>query len=152
MRRELTRTIIQLSCDGRLVAGVGGAVAHHAERAGFNEASRDSLVSALEDFCRQTLPLLRNNGNGNGNRLAVAIEDFEDRIEIVVQHSHVSHSSTGINTFRAVSAPQPSPLAQPGAVQKARLLRTLDRVEYDARNGEMRTTLVKYLNGCRDVR
>ena len=129
MHREFTRTTLQLSCDSRLVAGVGGAVAHHAERAGFNESARDLLASALEDFCRQTLPLLRTHGhgNGNGNRLAVAVTDFEDRIEIVVQHRALAH-----------------PLSRSGGA-----LRTLDRVEYDARNGELRTTLVKYLKGRR---
>src|ERR1700679_588743 len=97
MSRDCTRTTIEVSCDERLVPGIGGAVAHHADRVGLTEAARDLLVSALEDFCRETLPLL----GSNGDRLTVAIEEFDDRIEIVVEHQGLARPSAGMDTFLA---------------------------------------------------
>ena len=140
MHRECTRTSIELSRDERLVSGVGGAMAHHADRVGLNEASRDLLVSALEDFCHETLPLL----GSNGGRLAVSIEEFDDRIEIVVEHHGLAQPSVGMDTFLAGGAAK-SESRLPGV----RLLRIVDRVEYDARNGGVRTTMVKYLKAHR---
>ncbi len=136
MPRECTRTTIEVSRDERLVPGIGGAVAHHADRVGLTEAARDLLVSALEDFCRQTLPLL----GANGGRLAVSIEEFEDRIEIVVEHHGLARPSVGMDTFLAGGAAQSD-----SRLAGVRLLRTVDRVEYDSQNGGVRTTLVKYL-------
>ena len=102
MSRDCTRTTLELSCDERLVSGIGGAVAHHAERVGLNEATRDALVSALEDFCRQTLPLM----GAKGDRLSVAIEEFDDRMEIVVEHHGDAVPSVGMDTFLMASASQ----------------------------------------------
>lgn len=137
MSRDCTRTTIEVSCDERLVPGIGGAVAHHADRVGLTEAARDSLVSALEDFCRETLPLL----GSEGGRLAVAIEEFDDRIEIVVEHHGLACPSVGMDTFLAAGAAKST-----SSVPGVRLLRIVDRVEYDSRNGGVRTTMVKYLN------
>jgi hypothetical protein len=138
MTRKHSRTTIQLSCHEQLVPGVGGAVAHYADRVGLTEAARDSLVSALEDFCRETLPLLGTNGG----RLTVAIEEFEDRIEIVVEHNGLARPSAGMDTFLAGNGSGSSDSRLLGI----RLLRNVDRVEYDSRNGSVRTTLVKYLH------
>jgi hypothetical protein len=141
MSRDCTRTTMELSRDARLVSGIGGAVAHHADRVGLNEATRDALVAALEDFCRQTLPLL----GAHGDRLAVAIEEFDDRMEIVVEHHGEESPSVGMDTFLASNTTHASAL--PGV----RLLRIVDRVEYDARNGTVRTTMVKYLRARHDA-
>ena len=81
--REHSRTILHLSHDDRLVAAVGGAVAHFAERVGMENAACNLLTAALEDLCRQTLPLLQGTEDG----LDVAIEDFDDRLEIIVEHT-----------------------------------------------------------------
>ena len=136
MSRECSRTTIQLSGHEQLVPGVGGAVAHYADRVGMTEAARDSLVSALEDFCRETLPLLGNDDA----RLNVAIEEFEDRIEIVIEHAGVAQSS---KRFDLAANGRP---ASDSRLMGVRLLRTVDRVEHDSRNGLVRTTLVKYIH------
>jgi anti-sigma regulatory factor (Ser/Thr protein kinase) len=137
MARECSRTTIELSRDERLVPGIGGAVAHYADRVGLTEAVRDSLVAALEEFCRQSLPLL----GSNSGRLTVAIEEFEDRIEIVVEHQGLARPSAGMETFLAANGGQSD-----SRLLGVRLLRTVDRVEYEARNGLVSTTLVKYLH------
>jgi hypothetical protein len=101
-----------------------------------DDAARILLIGALEDLCRQTLPLL----NGNGEGMDVAIEDFDDRLQISVEHRGEAQPSVGVETFIAECARESK---QP--VTGVHLMRTVDRIEYDARDGSIRTTLVKYL-------
>jgi hypothetical protein len=137
--REHSRTILHLSRDHRLIAAVGGAVAHFAERVGMEDAARNLLTGALEDLCRQTLPLLKGNENGDG--LEVAIEDFDDRLQISVEHHGEAQPSVGVESFIAECARDSDQ-----RVTGVHLMRSVDRIEYDARNGSIRTTLVKYLH------
>jgi hypothetical protein len=134
---EHSRTVLHLCPDDRLVVAVGGAVAHFAERAGMDDAARNLLTGALEDLCRQTLPLL----NGNGESLDVVVEDFDDRLQISVEHRGEAQPSVGVETFIAECARESKQ-----RVTGVHLLRTVDRIEYDARDGSIRTTLVKYLH------
>jgi hypothetical protein len=138
--REHSRTRVHLSPDARLVSAVGGAVAHFAVRAGLEDGACHLLTEVLEDLCRQTLPLVQGKGDG----LDVAIEDFEDRLEIVVEHNGAAQPSLGMESFIAECARQLNL-----RVTGARLLLSVDRVEYDASNGSIRTTLVKYLRSGR---
>ncbi len=133
MTREHSRTVLHLSRDDRLIAAVGGAVAHFAERVGMEDATRNLLTGALEHLCRQTLPLL------NG-RLDVAIEDFDDRLQISVEHRGEAQPSVGVESFIAECTRESDQ-----RLTGVHLIRTVDRIEYDASNGSIRTTLVKYL-------
>ena len=101
-----------------------------------DDAARNLLTGALEDLCRQTLPLL----NGNGEGMDVAIEDFDDRLQISVEHRGEPQPSVGVESFIAECARDSKQ-----RVSGAHLMRTVDRIEYDARDGSIRTTLVKYL-------
>ena len=152
MTREHSRTVLHLCCeaiptraksahvvrgvDDRLIAAVGGAVAHFAERVGLETGACRVLTAALEDLCRQTLPLL----NGNGQGLDVAIEEFDDRLQISVEHRGEEQPSVGVESFIAECA-----RGSDRHITGLRLMRTVDRIEYDARNGSIRTTLVKYI-------
>jgi hypothetical protein len=133
---EHSRTVLHLSRDDRMIAAVGGAVAHFAERVGMENAACNVLTSALEELCRQTLPLL----NGNGDGLDVAIEDFDDRLQISVEHNGEAQPSVGVESFIAECARDSDQ-----RLTGVRLMRSVDRIEYDARSGSIRTTLVKYL-------
>lgn len=134
MSREYTRVSLHLSCDQRLIAGVGGALAYFAERAGVAPRSRESLVTAFEEFCLDAASVTE----GTAEPLDVAIEDFEDRIEIIVEH-HISHESSGTRPpGQKVASPQER-------VALRRLARAVDRIECDMRNGNFRTRLVKFL-------
>jgi anti-sigma regulatory factor (Ser/Thr protein kinase) len=137
------RADLRLSCDDRLIAGVGGAIAHFAERAGLEDTARNSLAAALEELCRQKLLLLHDRKD----MLNIAIADFEDRIEIIVEHRGNTHSPTAIEAFAPVAAQQPvSGRSVNTRPMNTRLMQTaVDRVEYQTQNGSMRTILVKYL-------
>ncbi|PYU24875.1 MAG: hypothetical protein DMG30_07340 [Acidobacteria bacterium] len=141
MTREHSRTILHLSRDDRLIAAVGGAVAHFAQRVGIENAACNLLTSALEELCRQTLPLL------NGDGLDVAIEDFDDRLQISVEHRGEPQPSVGVESFIAECARESKQ-----RITGVHLIRTVDRIEYDARNGNIRMTLVKYLQAGQNGR
>lgn len=141
MACEHSRTVLHLSRDDRLIAAVGGAVSHFAERVGIENVACNLLTSALEELCRQTLPLL----NGNGDGLDVAIEDFDDRLQISVEHKGEAQPSVGVESFIAGCARDSD-----RRLTGVRLMRCVDRIEYDARSGSIRTTLVKYLQLDKD--
>src|SRR5690348_12074306 len=107
-------------------------------------AACNLLTSALEDLCRQTLPLLKESEDG----LDVSIEDFDDRLQISVEHRGQAQPSVGVESFIAECARESDQ-----RITGVNLIRTVDRIEYDASHGSIRTTLVKYIsfgtNGAR---
>jgi hypothetical protein len=136
MSREYTRAVLRLSCDERLVGGVGAAMAYFAERAGLEERSRESLVAALEEFCLDSLSSIQ----GTEEPLDVAIEDFEDRIQIVVEHPNPKDAAPAARAAWSANAE-----FGPQRMALSRLAAVVDRVECDTRNRCVRTTLVKFL-------
>ena len=111
-------------------------MAYFADRAGLGERSRESLVAALEEFCLDSLSSIE----GTEEPLDVAIEDFEDRIQIVVEYPNPKNTAPATRPARSTNgefAPQRMALSRLAAV--------VDRVECDTRNRCVRTTLVKFL-------
>jgi hypothetical protein len=135
MKREHTRAILRLSCDEQLVAGIGGAVAHFGERVGLRPDELGSLAEMLEEYCRRTLSLLEPQED----TLYVSIEDFEDRIEIVIEHRGQATGPVGESFAGA-------PLRQAAGWTAGVALLCTDRseTEYDSLQGVLRTRLVKY--------
>jgi hypothetical protein len=134
-RPEHARLVLHLSGDERLIGGVGAALAHFAARVGLGAEAGSPVVAAVERLCRQTLPLLRNDQE----MLDVAIEDFDDRIEIVLEHPGEARRGIEAELARGTASGQAS-----GRSAAADLARTVDSVECQARNGSVRTVLVKY--------
>ncbi len=132
---EPSRLVLRLSRDPRLLAGVAGALAHIAERAGYDPRARADMAAAAEEVCRDTFPLLTEADP----RLSVIIEDFADHIEVTLEHNGQAVPTAGLESF-----------AFPGTEQTGRssglaLLARVDRVTYDGKSGTSRMTLVKYL-------
>ena len=111
-------------------------MAYFAERAGLAQGSCKSLVTALEEFCLDVLPSIQ----GTDEPLDVAIEDFEDRIQIIVEHRNAKEAARGARPAQNAN----SEIA-PERMTLSRLARVVDRVECDTRDGSTRTTLVKFL-------
>ena len=134
MATEVGRIELKLSSDQRLVAGVGGAVAHVAKRVGFDPGAQADLVAAAEEACRDTFPLL---GNAKA-QLGVTIDDFPDRVEVALE-------------YRAPPGPAPESFAaleaEPTAGQgDHKLLVRVDHVRSGTQAGVSRMTLVKYIH------
>ena len=137
MASEPARVFLKLSNDPRLVAGVGAAVAHVAEEAGFDARSQADLVAATEEACRETLPLL---ADANA-RLCVYIECFADRIEVTLEHPGQARPIAGLDSFAFPRAQEVNARGLSGLA----LLARVDRILYNACGGISRMTLVKYL-------
>ncbi|HEX2711714.1 MAG TPA: hypothetical protein VHM88_05750 [Candidatus Acidoferrales bacterium] len=121
---EVGRIELKLSNDHRLAAGVAGAVAHVAERVGFDAGAQAGLVEATEEACRDAFLSL---GNATA-QLGVSIEDFPDRVEVTLEYQ----------TPREAEA-----TAGRGG---HKLLARVDSVRRDTQAGVSRMTLVKYIH------
>ncbi len=128
MGNKTRRVVLKLTRDARLVAGVGGAVGYFAEQAGLDAHARADLITATEEACQETFPLLTDADP----ILGVEIEGFPDRIEVTLEHQGPSNS-TGAEGTGA------------GQVGRLRLLSRVDRVQCDAEGGTSRMTLIKYV-------
>ena len=81
--------------------------------------------------------------NGNGSKdssLKVIVSDFSDRVEVSIEHSGESLPSAGLDTFCDAASSAGSQTGLSGALQKT----SVDRVQYETRDGVSRMTLIKY--------
>jgi anti-sigma regulatory factor (Ser/Thr protein kinase) len=81
--------------------------------------------------------------NSNGSKdsvLKVIVSDFPDRVEVAIEHSGESLPSAGLDTFCHAASSAGSQAGLSGALQKT----SVDRVQYETRDGVSRMTLIKY--------
>jgi hypothetical protein len=116
---EHARTELVVCDDPRLIGALACVVKHAGQRAGLSERAREQLASAAEQACCEIIPQL----NGRERCLKCTVEDFEDRIEVILEH--------------------PGGTGTPEPAGKSRLLRDVDQVEYETREGHSRVVLVK---------
>ncbi len=133
---KVRRVLLKLTNDARLVAAVGGAVGYFAEQAGVDARARADLITATEEACRDTFPLL----DDADPVLGVQVEGFPDRIEVTLEHQAQPAPAAGLETF--VSGGEQTGTGRAGGL---RLLSRVDRVQYGAEGGTSRMTLVKYV-------
>ncbi|MGH9776016.1 MAG: hypothetical protein ACRD50_13840 [Candidatus Acidiferrales bacterium] len=115
---EHSRTEIRLVGDPRLARGVAHIILHVGQRAGLASAVQREFAEAAESACCEEFHYLR----GPDSTLKVTVEDFADRIEVLLERSGAAASSA-----------KPNPLAG------------VDRIMHESRNGNSRTTLIKFL-------
>jgi hypothetical protein len=132
---ETKRAYLKLTGGAGLIAAASATAEHFAEEAGFDETTRVALVEACEQVCGDAL-----DRAGNGGPLEVIVDQFEDRLEIVVTHPCASSPAIGLDEF--IGSAQ-----GPGAAAGASLLARVDRVRYETVDQTSRMVLVKYLPG-----
>lgn len=132
------RVLFDLSKDPRLVSGVVGAVEHVAQRAGLVPEEQQNLVAATQQACLDTFKLLPEEDG----RLSVCVQEFPDRIEVILEHRGESLPSAGLETLVNLAArgEEKSDLAG------LELLARVDGVLYHTESGTSRMTLVKYIS------
>ena len=119
---EQARIELVVCDDPRLIGALACVVEHAGQSAGLSEQAQKQLAAAAEDACREIIPRL----NGRERCLKCTVENFEDRIEVILEH--------------------PAGEGTPEAGNKSRLLQQVDQVEYQTREGHSRVILTKNLH------
>jgi hypothetical protein len=141
MTTDPARIEFILHDDDRLIAAVGTIVAHVAHRAGLTSQAEEGFAAATMDACRETFPLVHNNGSRDGTLRLVAV-DHPDRVEVMIEHMGEALPTAGLDTFVA-GAISETGLGLSSALQGTKV----DRVQYETRDGVSRVTLIKYCGG-----
>ena len=139
MSTDPSRTELTLHDDSRLMAGVVAIVSFAAHRCGLSSGAQEGLAAAAAEACRETFPLVNSNGSKD-SVLKVIVSDFPDRVEVSIEHSGESLPSAGLDTFCQAASSTGSQAGLSGALQKT----SVDRVQYETRDGVSRMTLIKY--------
>jgi hypothetical protein len=134
---EHTRTELRLESNARLLGAVAPVILHAAQRVGLMPPVCEAFEHATEDICRQTLNLM----NGRDPFLHVTVEDFDDRIEVTIEHSGRPYDSSLMERMRPCSAPAGSSGADvPEGCQ-------VDDIRCQSEGGHYRVRLVKFVSG-----
>ncbi|MBZ5703576.1 MAG: hypothetical protein LAN84_17225 [Acidobacteriia bacterium] len=134
MTTEPVRVKIRIQNDSRLLAGLGGAIAHCACLAGLCESAAASLRAAALGVCQEAFRHLPDSRA----LLEVAITLYSDRLEVALSQPGSAAPVVGLDTL--------SGLAEQGSgAQNPFLAGGVDRVQYDVQGGVACTRLTKYL-------
>ncbi|MBZ5541897.1 MAG: hypothetical protein LAN61_15375 [Acidobacteriia bacterium] len=134
MTTEPTRVEIRIQNDSRLLAGLGGAIAHCACAAGLCESAAASLRAAALGACQEAFRQMPDSHAA----LEIAITLYSDRLEVALSQPGAAAPAVGLDAL--------SGLAQQGSgAQNPFLAGGVDRVQYDTQGGVACTRLTKYL-------
>ena len=141
MTTDQTRTELSLQNDPRLMAAVSAIVSHSAQRIGLTSEAQEGLAAAVMNACRETFPLLGDQ-DGNNPALKIIVEDFQDRVEVTIEHSGEALPTAGLDTFCAGGGDDGT-AGISNSLQDTRV----DRVQYESHGGRSRMKLIKYCGG-----
>lgn len=131
MSTERTHTELKFSGDSRFISGIRAAVEFIAARDGLGDADRESLGTAWEMVARNCMTRLSDQHP----LCRVLIDDFDDRMEVRLEHPSCSAPASEARTVAA---------GIPDESHNLDVTHRVDRVLYDARNGMSSVTLVKF--------
>jgi hypothetical protein len=138
MTTEVARTELVLHNDPRIMAAVGAVVSFCSGRCGLTAEAQDALTSAAVEACKETFPLAPPDETGDPT-IKMVVSDYPDRVEVEIQHKGEPKPSAGLDSFagnlQAVGG---------GALSAALQKTSVDRVQYDTKDGVTRMTLIKY--------
>ncbi|MGH9714401.1 MAG: hypothetical protein ACRD5M_13975 [Candidatus Acidiferrales bacterium] len=140
MTIDPTHTELSLHNDPRLLAAVSAIVSHSAQRVGLTAEAQEGLAAAVIDACRETFPLLGDSDESH-SALKVIVEDFQDRIEVTIEHAGEALPTAGLDSFCGGGEGIAAGISN--SLQDTRV----DRVQYEAQNGRSRMKLIKYCGG-----
>jgi hypothetical protein len=80
--REHDQTDFLLTNDPRFVRAIGVAIHHAAAHNAMSPSAETALVHATENLCHVAL----RNGNGHDPALRVSVQEYPDRVEVLLEH------------------------------------------------------------------
>lgn len=134
MSDESSRAELTLPNDPRMFGAVGVIIGHAGERTGLSDSEQRGLSDAAIHACEQALQLAEAV-TSEGPKVHVVVENFNDRVEVTVEHRGAADPAAGLDTFVAGAA---------GRVGQALQSTGVDRVQYESKDGVSRTRLIKY--------
>ena len=135
MPKELTRAEFRFYPDALFVLGVVAAAEHFGQRKNLDDAAVQALMRAANDACHSTFKLL----SGDTPTIGVVMVEFDDRIEMIIEHQGEALPTAGLDTFLDAVSEE----ALPGELSGFMLMTLVDRVQYQTVAGTQRMTLVK---------
>ncbi|HTV60252.1 MAG TPA: hypothetical protein VMJ93_15375 [Verrucomicrobiae bacterium] len=137
MSVETSRAELTVPKDKRLFGALAAVIFHAGQRTGLDEAAQGALSEAAMQACDQALELAVGEA-GEEPKVNVTVENFDDRVEVTVEHHGAADPAAGLDTFVAGGEGKSASALQGTGV---------DRVQYEARDGWSRTRLIKYAAG-----
>ncbi len=135
MAEEFTRAEFRISPHADLVLGVVAAAEHFGHRKNLVDVAVQALTRATKEACLSTFHLL----SGDTPTLDVMMAEFNDRIEVTIEHQGEALPTAGLDTFLDAVAEE----ASPGELTGFLLMTLVDRVQYQTVAGTQRMTLIK---------
>lgn len=134
MSVETSRAELTLPNDPRMFGAIAVIIGHAGDRTGLTESEQKGLSEATVHACEQALQLAAG-GPGEDPKVHVIVENFDDRVEVTVEHHGAADPAAGLDTFVAGAA---------GRVGQALQSTGVDRVQYESKDGVSLTRLIKY--------
>lgn len=136
MSAETSRAELTVPNDRRLFGALTAVIFRAGQRTGLEEAAQGALSDAATQACEQALELAVAEA-GEEPKVHVTVENFDDRVEVTIEHHGAADPAAGLDTF----------VAGGGKVGNALQGTGVDRVQYEAKDGWSRTRLIKYAAG-----
>ncbi len=138
MTTEPARTELLLHDDARLLAAIGAVISFSGEHCGLSSEGQQALTTAAVEACKETFPLVPVGADGE-RALKLVVADYPDRIEVEIQHRGEASPTAGLDSFAGNLQAAGGP-ALSAALQKT----SVDRVQYETKDGVSRMRLIKY--------
>jgi hypothetical protein len=132
MDGEPTRVQIKLHADPRLAAAAGGVARYFADAAGLESELCLRLQMAVVAACEESFEHFADEGA----QLAVTLERFADRIEVLLTHKGTAAPAVGLHTIAGFAG-------MAGESRKS-VLAALDRVQFETQGNSATTRLTKF--------
>lgn len=125
---------LQIDSDARLAAAAGGAARFVGEAAGLSSEASIELQKSVVTVCIQAFSGLSDEHS----HLTVIVGRFPDRIEVAVAHQGDPSPAVGLDQIAGFA----------GGLGGGIKLSGVDRIQYEARQGQAVTRLIKYLGNA----
>jgi hypothetical protein len=136
---EAKSIYMQIEADARLAAAAGGAARYLADAAGLEGPAISDWQTAIVAACKEAFAHLTREHP----RLDVSLTRLVDRLEVALSREGETAPAIGLDSLAGLT-PQ-SPDAPHQTRRGSPVLRGVDRVQYESRDGLAVTRLTKYI-------